>query len=901
MATNTIDYTIQPGDTLRSVAKKLYGDENQYSLLQNVGTDFAPGNTIKAPTQQQQTPAMTPNPRDAQTGPAAMTPNPRDTQVNPGGTPPPSFGDQLARTPNPTQAPIATTPPTAPLVPATTPTMGNLGPAQPQQQMAGGDQSFKILDGLKNGTIDPNQTPVSPAEKEGFAMFANYQKYQAMDGKQLYDAMQRGELTPDPNNVLWRAISNNGQATKAMTEAYAMWDMQRKSGMPMKPGEYPYLGGQFPKPTSTDDADTILNNMQNSAANGGQMDISAYLNQNQNADGSSLFSSYESQINAMITGAKAPTTPNYYDTLTGLRSQYGVPTLESDLNDLNKQYEDLQAELRQRTNYAEGQKVPMGVIAGRVGEVERQQNERLDAVRRQIQTKTDQLNMANTNISNFMKTKQLDYETASAAYEKQMSAATNMLEQFRGMRKDELDAKQKDADNARANLNVLYNQITEGGLDVKNLSPMEAAKFAQMELKSGYPVGTFLSLNSKYPQEELKTTKELYDANGNLYLQHVMQNRTTGEISLVKQYVGNDASKALGILKQAQDLTSGQIGIEDQKLGLLERGVDIQQKQQNLQAGVYDIELKKLGITKAQMENVLKQAEVNNIPVDTAMKQANLLDKNLSNTDKYDQLYTTEPGQGFGGLAAKVSGTFGQQYGAGVEATKNGKNVGTDFAVPAGTPVILPQGDWKVIDVKSGVTGGNLTDYKNAPYGNSVLVQNTQTGEKLRFSHLSATNVQNGATISGGALVGKSGATGNVTGAHLDLEYYDGSGKMGDVLKSDYGSFYTGGTRKKTTAEKAASKDTAASQKQATVSKITAAFSDPNSPFHMGADGKVSEESYDALKRQWTAQGMSGSEFDDLFKDYVNPLYYTSYNLDKPDAAYFASRQAAYSKAQGKK
>ena len=44
------DYIVKAGDTQKSIAKNVYGNENMYGLLQNNGiTTLTPGATIKIP------------------------------------------------------------------------------------------------------------------------------------------------------------------------------------------------------------------------------------------------------------------------------------------------------------------------------------------------------------------------------------------------------------------------------------------------------------------------------------------------------------------------------------------------------------------------------------------------------------------------------------------------------------------------------------------------------------------------------------------------------------------------------------------------------------------------------------------------------------------------------------
>ncbi len=130
-----------------------------------------------------------------------------------------------------------------------------------------------------------------------------------------------------------------------------------------------------------------------------------------------------------------------------------------------------------------------------------------------------------------------------------------------------------------------------------------------------------------------------------------------------------------------------------------------------------------------------------------------------------------------------ITQAFGNKNG--VEVFSHGVNTGADIGTPENTPVFLPKGKWKVLNAYSGAKGGYVGDSENSGYGNSVYLQNLDTGEKLRFSHLNSVNVPSD-TMQGGEAVGMTGATGNVTGPHLDVEYHNPAGQLSDFLTSPY-------------------------------------------------------------------------------------------------------------------
>ena len=142
------------------------------------------------------------------------------------------------------------------------------------------------------------------------------------------------------------------------------------------------------------------------------------------------------------------------------------------------------------------------------------------------------------------------------------------------------------------------------------------------------------------------------------------------------------------------------------------------------------------------------------------------------------------------GKSTQLTQKFGNMN-PGVEVMSNGFNSGADFAADPGTTVALPGNhSFRVLQAFAGDnTPGHIGDSTNSGYGNSVYAQDQTTGEKLRFSHLSQVNAKEGDVLPGGSILGATGETGNVTGPHLDLEYYNPQGQLQDVLNSPYAQY----------------------------------------------------------------------------------------------------------------
>lgn len=97
-----------------------------------------------------------------------------------------------------------------------------------------------------------------------------------------------------------------------------------------------------------------------------------------------------------------------------------------------------------------------------------------------------------------------------------------------------------------------------------------------------------------------------------------------------------------------------------------------------------------------------------------------------------------------------------------------GFHTGQDFSAPTGTP-IYAVADSTVIGASFGASG---TCGNSGQWGNAVVLKvNDGSGAKeVSYNHLSAISVTKGQKVAAGQLLGKTGATGHVTGAHLHFE-----------------------------------------------------------------------------------------------------------------------------------
>ncbi|MDH6125145.1 murein DD-endopeptidase MepM/ murein hydrolase activator NlpD [Kitasatospora sp. GP82] len=115
-----------------------------------------------------------------------------------------------------------------------------------------------------------------------------------------------------------------------------------------------------------------------------------------------------------------------------------------------------------------------------------------------------------------------------------------------------------------------------------------------------------------------------------------------------------------------------------------------------------------------------------------------------------------------------VNPHLGTPYHATGSNWASGYHTGVDFLVSTGTTV------------KAVTTGTVVTTGWGGSYGNQVVIKHAD-GKYSEYAHLSAITVKAGQSVATGQQIGRSGATGNVTGPHLHFEVRTGPAYGSDI------------------------------------------------------------------------------------------------------------------------
>lgn len=543
-------------------------------------------------------------------------------------------------------------------------------------------------------------------------------------------------------------------------------------------------------------------------------------------------------LEADFAAKTKPPEMSFEQAYRSLMTEQGIESDQKSLALIQSDIRDSEARLRERVQAQSGQGegIPLGVIAGRVGEIEKQEMTRIDYLRRQEKVAADRVNQKLGIVDSIMKYKGIDYTNAVNDYNDQYKKAIEGFKMMGNFASDivEIDlkieqekeriagikdkakqdeAKQmldlykqnqldvaKERDDARANLQILFGQVTTGGVRVEDLTPAEKTEWGRLEMKAGIPVGTFLNMTAKNNGFEMVTNVQRYDEKGNGYLDIIFRNPRTGELKKDTQFLGMNAEK------------------------------------------------------KLSMDNT----------------------KSLIDDRTATNLAGAKPKEG-----SYWSNYGPEQFGS---PHKDGIDLDGKITDPIYTPVT-----GEVVSVKTEAeTGGKKG------WGNQVIIE-APDGNRILLNHLDGFGVKVGDQVVSGQPVGTMGNTGNVIpgkggdGSHLDvtIKRPNGTNFTTSQARAYIDKNYTVMTKERTKEDTFKEFESVIGQYLGT--KSTSGFVDkaltqfPVAASVMGEyKNYISAKDYIMMRDEARVEGITPQEFDKKFNTYVDPSRESDYKLITP-------------------
>jgi len=147
-------------------------------------------------------------------------------------------------------------------------------------------------------------------------------------------------------------------------------------------------------------------------------EVDAFLNGDAQALGAqaqapTTLEGFSQQITGLLSPASTkPESFNSYQKYLDLRDEYKAGDLDSQAAELGAQIRELEDTTADRIRQEEGKSIAVGVQAGRISEIEQQQNLRNRELTRTLQVVNDQRTIANNTVSQIMGYAQTDYKNA---------------------------------------------------------------------------------------------------------------------------------------------------------------------------------------------------------------------------------------------------------------------------------------------------------------------------------------------------------------------------------------------------------------------------------------------------------------------------------------------------------
>ncbi len=304
------------------------------------------------------------------------------------------------------------------------------------------------------------------------------------------------------------------------------------------------VGGVLPQsapPTSPGELDSYLQSWQNQTLNSLQEDWSNYFEE----EGAGQMQQIQEQIMPEET---LPKPPDYAEILRQGREEWGLDQMEQDLIELKRMEREQQAIRRERISGTYEERTRMSAIQGQVGEIERQEMQRIDAINREIAYKTDSINTAYNIINSMINISRMGWQDAKEWWQTQFNANMSIYQQLRGEYESDRAFAQQQIEYqqsvAKANLQIYTDMISKGQLTWDQIDEATKTQITKLEIQSGLGAG-FLSKVKIDPDIQIKAISNR-DVGGIRYADVLKYNPQTKALEVETIKIGKVSSSGGG-------------------------------------------------------------------------------------------------------------------------------------------------------------------------------------------------------------------------------------------------------------------------------------------------------------------------------------------------------------------
>jgi len=280
-------------------------------------------------------------------------------------------------------------------------------------------------------------------------------------------------------------------------------------------------------------------------------ELTQYLNEQQ--DKLAQLENYDAldvsgqEVSNVLTGDKlgmtgeAPVAPKYEETFNKLKTDMGLDTIESGINEYKQLIREQENLLVQQKSSERNKTVGMGVIEGRVDKATRDRQEQISWLSSNVSYLTDVANSAYNYINMTMNFKQMDYNTAKESYDTEFNRRMSIYTMLKGEKKDERDFQlnlmQQQQATASTQLSMYADMITSGSMTWDSLSADQKLSISKLEVQAGLPVGFTSKIKIPKNSTTLSVSNRT-DPSGNIYADILYIDPATGATEVTHQLLG---------------------------------------------------------------------------------------------------------------------------------------------------------------------------------------------------------------------------------------------------------------------------------------------------------------------------------------------------------------------------